>query len=54
MNNLKTELDYDWQNSIKNFMYRRPILCTLHGAVDFLKFLNIAVVGGGGEGATGI
>ena len=20
-------------------MYRRPILCTLHGAVDFLKFL---------------
>ena len=29
-------------------MYRRPILCTLHGAVDFLKFLKIAVVGGGG------
>jgi hypothetical protein len=22
-------------------MYRRPILCTLHGAVDFLKFLKI-------------
>jgi hypothetical protein len=32
------------------FMYRRPILCTLHGAVDFLKFLKIAVVGGGGGG----
>ncbi len=32
------------------FMYRRPILCTLHGAVDFLKFLKIAVVGGGGVG----
>jgi hypothetical protein len=29
-------------------MYRRPILCTLHGAVDFLKLLKIAVVGGGG------
>jgi hypothetical protein len=29
-------------------MYRRPILCTLHGAVDFLKFLKIPVVGGGG------
>ncbi len=29
-------------------MYRRPILCTLHGAVDFLKVLKIAVVGGGG------
>jgi hypothetical protein len=27
---------------------RRPILCTLHGAVDFLKFLKIAVVGGWG------
>ncbi len=36
------------------FMYRRPILCTLHGAVDFLKFLRIAVVGGwGGGDATG-
>jgi hypothetical protein len=30
------------------FMYRRPILCTLHGAVDFFKFLKIAVVGGVG------
>jgi hypothetical protein len=29
-------------------MYRRPILCTLYGAVDFLKVLKIAVVGGGG------
>jgi hypothetical protein len=28
-------------------MYRRPILCTLHVAVDFLKFLKIAVVWGG-------
>ena len=29
------------------FMYRIPILCTLHVAVDFLKFLKIAVVWGG-------
>ncbi len=29
-------------------MYRRPILCTLYGAVDFLTVLMIAVVGGGG------
>ncbi len=28
-------------------MYRRPILCTLYGAVDFLKVLKIAVGGGG-------
>ncbi len=34
------------------FMYRRPTLCTLHIAVDFLKYLKIAVVLGGG--ATGI
>ena len=27
------------------FMYRRPILWTLYGAVDFLKVLKIAVVG---------
>ncbi len=27
-------------------MYRRPILWTLYGAVDFLKVLKIAVVGG--------
>jgi len=33
-------------------MYRRPTLCTLHIAVDFLKSLEIAVVWGG-EG-TGI
>jgi hypothetical protein len=32
---------------------RRPTLCTLHIAVDFLKSLKIAVVWGGG-GATGI
>jgi hypothetical protein len=31
-----------------DFTYRRPILCTLYGAVDFLKVLKIAVVGGGG------
>jgi hypothetical protein len=31
-------------------MYRRPILCTLYGAVDFLKVMKIAVVGGGGGG----
>jgi hypothetical protein len=30
------------------FMYRRPTLCTLHIAVDFLKSLKIAVVLGGG------
>jgi hypothetical protein len=31
-------------------MYRRPILCTLHGAVDFLNVLkNAVVVGGGGR-----
>ncbi len=35
-------------------MYRRPTLCTLHIAVDFLKSLEIAVVWGGGGGATGI
>ncbi len=35
---------------ITTFMYWRPILCTLHGAVDFLKVLKIAVVGGGGGG----
>jgi len=34
------------------FMYRRPILCTLYGAVDFLKVLNIAVVEGGGVTGT--
>jgi hypothetical protein len=33
-------------------MYRRPTLCTLHIAVDFLKSLKIAVILGGG--ATGI
>jgi hypothetical protein len=33
------------------FMYRRPTLCTLHIAADFLKSLEIAVVwGGGGTG----
>jgi hypothetical protein len=26
------------------FMYRRPTLCTLHIAVDFLKSVKIAVV----------
>ncbi len=31
-----------------SFMYRRPTLCTLHIAVDFLKSLKIAVVLGGG------
>ena len=29
-------------------MYRRPTLCTLHIAVDFLKSLKIAVVWGEG------
>jgi hypothetical protein len=29
-------------------MYRRPTLCTLHIAVDFLKSLKIAVVWGWG------
>ncbi len=32
------------------FMDRRPIFLTLYGAVDFLKVLKIAVVGGGGWG----
>jgi hypothetical protein len=31
-----------------NIMYRRPILCTLYGAVDFLNVLKKAVGGGGG------
>jgi hypothetical protein len=35
---------------LTSFMYRRPILCTLYGAVDFLKVLKIAVVGGEGGG----
>jgi hypothetical protein len=31
------------------FMYRRPILCTLYGAVDFLNVLKKGCwVGGGG------
>jgi hypothetical protein len=33
-----------------SFMYRRPTLCTLHIAVDFLKSLKIAVVWGGKGG----
>ncbi len=37
-------LGRNWDKSLKSFMYRRPILCTLRGAVDFLKFLKIAVV----------
>jgi hypothetical protein len=32
---------------------RRPTLCTLHIAVDFLKSLKIAVVWGGGGGLLG-
>ena len=49
----QTQMDIYWVvGAAGGFMYRRPILCTLHGAVDFLKFLKIAVVGGGG-GATG-
>ncbi len=41
-------LAYSFAHSVNNiFMYRRPILCTLYGAVDFLKVLMIAVVGGG-------
>jgi hypothetical protein len=31
-----------------NFMYRRPILCTLYGAVDFLNALKKGCWGGGG------
>jgi hypothetical protein len=41
-------------NALKCFMYRRPILCTLYGAVDCLKFLKIAVVGGGRGGGGGV
>ncbi len=33
--------------NIDYFMYRRPILCTLYGAVDFLNVQKKAVVGGG-------
>ncbi len=29
-------------------MYRRPILCTLYGAVDFFYVLKKDCVGGGG------
>jgi hypothetical protein len=32
------------RNQLYYFMYRRPILWTLYGAVDFLKVLKIAVV----------
>jgi hypothetical protein len=28
---------------VSSYMYRRPILCTLYGAVDFLKVLKIAI-----------
>jgi hypothetical protein len=31
-----------------NIMYRRPILCTLYGAVDFLNVLKKGCWGGGG------
>ncbi len=31
-------------------MYRRPILCTLYGAVDFLNVLKKGCWWGGGEG----
>ncbi len=31
-----------------NFMYRRPILCTLYGAVDFLNVLKKGCWWGGG------
>ncbi len=31
-------------------MYRRPILCTLCGAVDFLNVLKKGCWGGGGKG----
>ncbi len=36
-----------------HFMYRRPILCTLHGAVDFFNSWRLLLLGGGGGGATG-
>ncbi len=36
------------KSTLNDFMYRRPTLCTLHIAVDFLKSLKIAVVLGGG------
>jgi hypothetical protein len=32
---------------IMYFMYRRPILCTLYGAVDFLNVLKKGFWGGG-------
>jgi hypothetical protein len=41
--------DRSWEYTCM-FMYRRPTLCTLHIALDFLKLLKIAVVWGGGGG----
>jgi|LakMenE18May11ns_1017448.scaffolds.fasta_scaffold6691559_1 hypothetical protein len=47
-NAIRKFLNGDYKHSITNFMYRRPTLCTLHIAVDFLKSLKIAVVLEGG------
>ncbi len=33
-------LDYMINDDVTVFMYRRPILCTLYGAVDFLNVLK--------------
>ena len=33
---------------VAQFMYRRPILCTLYGAVDFLNVLKKGCWGGEG------
>ncbi len=41
-------LVYSQPHLLTDFMYRRPTLCTLHIAVDFLKSLKIAVVLVGG------
>ncbi len=43
-----TEQFFKMVNMVYYFMYRRPTLCTLNIAVDFLKSLKIAVVFWGG------
>jgi hypothetical protein len=38
----------DSGNQVKHFMYRRPILCTFHIAVDFLIVQDKGLYGWGG------
>jgi hypothetical protein len=37
---LEESIEIFIQRELGNFMYRRPILCTLYGAVDFLNVLK--------------